>query len=128
MTALDRLIPNTQLLEIDQVDVPAPAVRVWELVRHGDLGNSPSIRVLFRMRALASAVSRISRSRIRIDGMRSSPERPGFQVLADDPPNEVAVGAIGKVWKPDIPFVHVGDDVAFSGFSEPGFVKVAWAI
>ena len=65
---------------------------------------------------------------LRLDQMRSSPERPGFQVLADDPPNEVAVGAIGKVWKLDIPFVHVADDLAFSRFSEPGFVKVAWCV
>jgi len=128
MTALDTLIPNTQLLEIDQVDVSAPAAQVWDLVRQGDLGNAPTIRALFWLRVLASREARIGSSRIRIDAMRSSPERPGFQMLAEDPPREFAVGAIGKVWKLDIPFVHVADADAFALFSEPGFVKVAWAI
>jgi hypothetical protein len=128
MTALHRLIPNPQLLEIDSVDVAAPASRVWDIVRDGDLASSTPIRALFRLRVLASRDAQSTPLALRIDGMRSSPERPGFQILADDPPNEVAVGAIGKVWKLDIPFVHVADDLAYSQFSEPGFVKVAWAI
>lgn len=28
----------------------------------------------------------------------------------------------------DIPFVHVGDDGAFAAFSQPGYIKVAWAL
>ena len=45
-------------------------------------------------------------------------ERPGFQVLADEPPREVVVGAIGRVWEADIPFVHVVDAEAFAAFTE----------
>src|SRR4029079_6503179 len=41
---------------------------------------------------------------------------------------EVAVGAIGKVWKPEIPFVHVADAAAFAAFAAPDYVRVAWAI
>jgi hypothetical protein len=44
-------------------------------------------------------------------------------VLVDDPPVEVAVGAIGKVWKPEIPFVHVADAAAFAAFDQPDFVR-----
>ncbi|HEX7185645.1 MAG TPA: hypothetical protein VF756_27720, partial [Thermoanaerobaculia bacterium] len=58
----------------------------------------------------------------------SSPEHPGFQILVDEPPHEVAVGAIGKVWHLEIPFVHLANAEAFSAFTEAGFVKVAWAI
>ena len=128
MTALERLIPNAQLIEIDRVEVGAPASRVWDDVRQGDLASSAPIRALFRLRTLASREAGRDSSQIRIDSLRSSPHRPGFQVLAEDPPHEVAVGAIGKVWKLDIPFVHVADDTAFASFHEPGFVKVAWAI
>jgi hypothetical protein len=80
------------------------------------------------LRVLASAEARRASATLQIDSLRSSPERPGFQVLAEQPPMEVAVGAIGKVWKLDIPFVHVADETAFATFSEPGFIKVAWAI
>ena len=55
-------------------------------------------------------------------------KQPGFQVLVDDAPHEVVVGAIGKVWQLEIPFVHVADADAFAAFSVPGFVKVAWAL
>jgi hypothetical protein len=128
MTALQRLIPDAQLVEVDRIDVAAPASRVWNEVRHANLATALSIRALFRLRLLASAEARRGAATFQIDDLRSSPERPGFQVLAEEAPTEVAVGAIGKVWKLDIPFVHVADGTAFAEFSDPGFIKVAWAI
>ena len=44
----------------------------------------------------------------------------------DDPPREVAVGAIGKVWRLDIPFLHMAGADEYARFTEQGFVKVAW--
>jgi hypothetical protein len=66
--------------------------------------------------------------RLRLDDLVSTPDHPGFQILAEDPPHEIAVGAIGKVWHLDIPFVHVADAEAFAAFAEPDYAKVAWAI
>jgi hypothetical protein len=63
-----------------------------------------------------------------VDALRSSPEAPGFQLLAEEPGREFAVGAIGKVWRTEIPFVHPGNAEDFLTFAEPGHVKVAWAI
>lgn len=60
--------------------------------------------------------------------MRSTPDKPGFHMYFDQPPHELAVGAIGKVWQGSIPFVHVSDAFAFAQFDEADFVKVAWAI
>jgi hypothetical protein len=57
----------------------------------------------------------------------SAPEHPGFGILADEPPRTLVVGAIGKVWKSRIPFLHVAPD-AYAAFSEPDWVKVAWSI
>lgn len=130
MTALDRLIPNPRLREIDTVDLAGSASQVWSRVRHGDLARSPAIRALFRIRTLPSRASANggTRSALAIDQLTSSPRAPGFQILADNPPREVAIGAIGKVWHLDIPFVHVGDAKEYGAFSEPGFIKVAWAL
>ena len=50
MSSLDRLIPGPRLLEIDRIDLSAPAATVWQLVRHGALDQS---RV--RPRAVCSA-------------------------------------------------------------------------
>ena len=128
MTALQRLIPLPHLLEIDRIDVDAPATQVWDYLRQGELARALPIRALFTLRTLASRNAEGASPTIRIDSLRSTLEHPGFQILVDEPPHEVAVGAIGKVWRLDIPFVHVGDDRAFTAFSEPDFIKVAWAI
>jgi hypothetical protein len=126
---LDQLIPAPRLLEVDCADLAAPAERVWELVRHGELARSPLIRALFAVRSLPEVLrGKHENASVRIDDLRSSPERPGFQVFFDDPPHEFAVGAIGKVWQPEIPFVHVLDGASYSAFDASGFVKVAWAV
>jgi hypothetical protein len=123
VTALDRLIPKPRLVEVDRLDLDAPISQVWERVRHGDLMPSPWIRALFAVRTRGRA-----KTALRVADMVSSGEEPGFQVLVDEPPRTFAVGAIGKVWKPDIPFVHVADAAAFAAFDRRGFAKVAWAI
>jgi hypothetical protein len=130
MTILDTLMPRPRLVEIARADLAAPADVVWARVRHGDLPQSGPIRALFALRALAGGWQPSARPApaIRLDAMTSSPERPGFQVLAETPGTEVAVGAIGQVWKPAIPFVHVADAAGFAAFAVPAFVKVAWAI
>ena len=130
MTALDRLITSPRLIEITAVDLSEPPACVWQLVRHGNLPHSPVVRALFALRTLVSRANNGGggAAPVRLDSMTSSPERPGFQILADDPPREVVVGAIGKVWRLNIPFVHVRDAEGYARFAEPGYVKVAWAI
>lgn len=130
MTALERLIPTPYRIEIDRVDLCAPPARVWEAVRHGDLGRGAFVRALFALRTLPSrlAGSLTSAPILSLDQLASTTERPGFGVLWEDEPHEVAVGAIGKVWLSDIPFVHVSEVDAFAAFDDPGYAKVAWAI
>ena len=133
MTGLDRVIPAPALLEVDVVDLAISPARAWEILRHGDLGSSALVRALFAVRTWPDRLAgRAGHSEegaaLRIDDLVSSAERPGFQVLVDHPGREVVVGAIGKVWHLEIPFVHATDADAFDQFSEPGFIKVAWAI
>jgi hypothetical protein len=130
MSALDSLVPLPRKREVDHVDLTTPIAQVWEHVRHADLGDSPLVRALFALRTLPARVrgEAVPPGRLSVDDLRSSPTQPGFQVLADDPPHEVAVAAIGKVWQLEIPFVHVPDAAAYAAFDEPGWVKVAWSI
>lgn len=126
---LDRLIPTPRLIELDHVDLAAPPERVWQLVRHADLARSPLIHALFELRTLPERLSgRHQPTTLRVDDLRSSPEQPGFQLLGEQAPLGFAVGAIGKVWHGEIPFVHVVDAAEYAAFSEPDFVKVAWAV
>lgn len=132
MSGLDRVIPAPALLEVDEIDLALPPARAWELLRHGELGGSPLVHALFAVRTLADRLARNTpEPALRIDALASTPTRPGFQVLVEEsrePHHEVVVGAIGKVWHLEIPFVHTDDAESFRSFSEPGFVKVAWAL
>jgi hypothetical protein len=126
---LDSIIPTPRLLEIDRVELAAPPEQVWQLLRHGDFASSPLVRALFALRAVPDRLrGKHVGARLRLDDLQSSPAQPGFQILAEEQPLQVVVGAIGKVWRPEIPFVHVENSTEFAAFRDPGFVKVAWAI
>jgi uncharacterized protein with HEPN domain len=127
---LEQLLPTPRKLEVDSVDLDAPPAVVWNHIRHGDLGDSPFVRALFALRTLPSRLGRshVEPTSLRIDDFRSTPERPGFQLLGEEPLRELTVGAIGKVWQPNIPFVHVDGPSAYASFAEPGWIKVAWAL
>jgi len=134
--ALEALIPSPRLLEIEHVDIAIPPERAWALVRHRDFGHLPFVHALFAIRTLPSKIrhladdekSEADELHLSIDELLSTPERPGFQILAETDQHEVVVGAIGKVWHLDIPFVHVASADEYARFREPGFVKVAWAL
>jgi hypothetical protein len=128
MTALDLVLPTPRKLELTAVELALPEAEAWALVRHGDLAYSRLVKALFAIRTLPSRVTgTVDEVQLRIDALTSTPERPGFQILVDDP-REVVVSAIGQVWQLDIPFVHVADAAAYASFSESGWVKVAWAL
>ncbi len=130
MTLLDGLLPSPRLVEVHHADVDADPARAWEAVRYGDLADTPAVRGLFRLRTLVERLGGGATAplALRIDDMRSTIEAPGFQRLAEARGAEVAVGAIGKVWRLRIPFVHVRDADAYARFEAVGFAKVAWAI
>jgi hypothetical protein len=129
MSLLDLLIPEPKLVEVDSVELGVDAVRAWNAVRGLDLAGSPLARALFAIRTLPDRLrGKKPRLRIRLDDLMSTVDQPGFQILGEDAPHEIAVGAIGKVWRPSIPFVHVPHADSFARFSAPGYVKVAWAL
>jgi hypothetical protein len=128
MSALDGLIPDPQRLELDGVDVAAPPEQAWRMVRHGDLARSPIVRALFSVRTIPGRLrgEEVQPTAMRIDDIVGS-DKPGFRLLAESE-REVAVGAIGKVWELDIPFVDASSGEEFLRFEEPGYAKVAWAL
>ncbi|NOU26365.1 MAG: hypothetical protein HOO96_00540 [Polyangiaceae bacterium] len=131
MSALDTVLPMPRLLEIDHVDLAIPAARAWDILRNTDLAHHALlVRALFAIRTLPDRLDGTAKGPValRISDLTSSISAPGFQVLSEHPGREVVVGAIGKVWHLEIPFVHVGSAEAFTAFATPGFAKVAWAL
>ncbi|HSF14287.1 MAG TPA: hypothetical protein VLK65_01895 [Vicinamibacteria bacterium] len=128
MSALHNLIPEPDRVEIDRVDVAVDADRAWEVVRHGNLARSALIRALFALRTLPTRLrgGAVDPVCMRIDDIVGQ-SRPGFRLLAESE-TEVVIGAVGKVWELDIPFVDIQTSDDFARFDEPGFTKVAWAL
>lgn len=126
---LDELIGAPRLVEVDGVDVAVGPEVAWERVRHGDLGSSPLVRALFAVRTLPDRLAgrETDGPRLRIDDIAAN-EQPGFRILAEEPGREIALGAIGEVWKASIPFVDVSSAARFASFAEPGYARVAWAL
>lgn len=128
MTALDRVLPTPRKLELSSVELALTPERAWELVRHEDLARSSLVKALIALRTLPSRFAgTVEKVELRLDAIASSAEHPGFQILIDEP-REVVVGAIGKVWQLDIPFVHVDGPAGYAAFHQTGWVKVAWAL
>jgi hypothetical protein len=129
MTALDELLPEPRLLEIDHVDVGIASDLAWQIVRHADLGRSALVRALFAIRTLPDTLAgrAAPAHAMHIEDITSR-ERPGFRILAEERGREIVVGAIGRVWEPNIPYVEIDSGAAFAHFREPGYVKIAWAL
>jgi hypothetical protein len=66
---------------------------------------------------------------------RQRPPRPflqqaldlGWVVLAEEPGQGMALGAVTRPWESDVRFEGVAPE-RFRGFSEPRYVKIAWTL
>lgn len=103
-----------------EIEVDAPATATYRAARELDLGTSVPILALFALRGLPHLLTgkaRPSRS-ITFETFLQA----GFTILAERPPRELVIGAIGRFWRPDSGFVRVGP-VGFRSFDEPGYAK-----
>ena len=125
---LELFLPDPRLVESDHVDVGASQERAYLAFRHYDASRSPLIRTLFNLRTLPDRLlgHEVAPPRLDVDAIGGNPA-PGFRILADEPGHLVTIGAIGKVWIPEIPFVDVPKE-QFAAFSEPGYAKVVWEL
>jgi len=127
-STLDRFIPAPRLRETDHVDVRATLGRAWQATRNLDAARAPAIRALFALRTLPARLSggHADTQRMRIEDITSSMH--GFRVLDERPGTSIAIGAIGKVWQPDIEYADLATAIDFAAFAEPGWAKVAWEL
>jgi len=109
------------LIEADLVDVgkrrPLVAVLgavrilpeiVWQLL-HGERPNGTPDRLTLR------------------DTTKLPMRGGGWVLLGERPQEEIALGLVGKFWRPVIEYAEV-DAAAFKDFAEPGFAKTIYAL
>ena len=129
LSPLDRFLPDWRLRQVDRVDVAADPKTAWKAVRGLDFFQLSFVKGLFWTRTLPDRLLGRGRKmppRMTIDDIFRIPE-PGFRLLAEEKGREVALGAIGKVWKFQIPFLEIPAS-KWGAFHRPGYVKVAWSV
>src|SRR5687767_13788933 len=117
---IDRFMPRFDVSERHERRVDAPPDVVFEITRNVDLSRSPITALLFGIRRIPQLITgnAVSISKMTLDSLIDY----GFVVLADEPGEEIVLGAIGTFWKPT---GGMRPTVAeeFTGFTEPGFAK-----
>jgi hypothetical protein len=52
----------------------------------------------------------------------------GWILLCERPADEIALGLVGKFWRPVIEFARIGTADEFRAFGEPGFAKTVYSL
>jgi hypothetical protein len=128
MTALDDLIPEPRLCEVDAARVGMPAMQAFAVAHDFDLSRVPLARVVFWLRTLPERMHRnASTPPLRLQLRDIGRSETGFRVLVDAP-DRLVVGAIGRFWEPDMTFAPLHDAGEFARFAEPGWGKLVWEL
>ena len=124
---LDRFLPNPEVDEYHQIKLRAPAAITLAAAKETDLQSAPLVKAIFWLRAVPTL-------------LRGAPFRPqgsrgivaetlglGWGVLAEEPDQEIVVGAYTQRWHEQVTF-HPLSPEQFAGFNQPGYVKIAWTM
>jgi hypothetical protein len=136
----DTLMPAYDVSDSVGVVVEGTTGATWEALMDVDLievgRQRPIVGMLGALRALPEIAGQL------IHGERpvKPPDRltlramteidlgdGGWVLLGERPGEEIALGLVGKFWRPVIEFASVEAD-AFPGFCEPGFAKTIYAL
>ncbi|HEY4490840.1 MAG TPA: hypothetical protein VI958_02525, partial [Acidobacteriota bacterium] len=118
--SLDSYLPNYFLREIHYLAVRTTPAETYDAVCSFDMATVPWIAGLFRLRTVLDKQKPERFTLTLHDAYRNG----GFIRLDEKAGEELTVGAIGKIWRPSIPFERVVPE-EYSEFHKPGFAKVA---
>lgn len=126
---LHTLIPLPRRRELDHVDLAAPPLEVWDALHDGRMVWPSLVRALQRARARSLPGERGRRQpRLALGELRSTPEHPGLQLLAEVPGREITLGAIAAMRVFTFELLPVADLETFARSNDAGFVRLVWSI
>lgn len=122
---LEQFMPVCDIVERHHIDVAAPADVTFTAACETDFRQSPAVRAIFKAREkiLGSEPGVTAQPH----GLLALTKSIGWGVLAEVPGREVVMGAVTKPWEANVVFRPLPAD-EFAGFSEPGYVKIAWTL
>jgi hypothetical protein len=121
---LDRFMPVWHFAEYHQTIVKAPPGTVFRAVLEAELGRSPLVSLLFRLREIPWRLSRRDFSTKGLGSTLADLIELGFLPLAEEAPREFVFGLVGRFWTINNILVRIESD-EFVSFDRPGYAKVA---
>jgi hypothetical protein len=137
---VDEFLPDYDVSDEIGTVVDADVPTTWRTLTEADLidvgRRRPLVAVLGAVRILPELVWQLLHGE-RPTGaperltLRDTTELPmsggGWILLGERPEEEIALGMVGRFWRPVIQYANV-DAGSFEAFSEPGFAKAVYAI
>jgi hypothetical protein len=137
---VDDYLPVYDVSDSVATIVDADVARTWDALMQVDLlevgRQRPIVALLGALRALPEIVNRVLHgeaptpppAHLRLRDITQLPlGEGGWVLLGERPRNEIALGLVGKFWRPVITFAKVTPE-GFRDFSEPGFAKTVYAL
>lgn len=137
---VDDFLPIYDVSDSLATVVNADVARTWNALMEVDLidvgRRRPMVGVLGALRALPEIVSHLlhgeapaaAPKQLRLHDLAHLPAGDGgWVLLGERPQDEIAMGLVGKFWRPVIAFANVTPE-NFAGFSEPGYAKTIYSL
>lgn len=138
---VDDFMPVYDVSDAVATTVEADLPMTWAALMDVDLidvgRKRPLVAVLGALRILPDIVSHLLHGeppprqpeRLRLRDLPSIPlDEGGWVLLGVREQEEIALGLIGKFWRPVIDFARVSSAEEFRAFAEPGFAKTIFAL
>jgi hypothetical protein len=136
----DEFLPTYDVSDSVAVMVDADAAATWDALMCVDLVDvgrrRPLVGVLGALRMLPELASHLlhgelppaAPEQLSLRDMTTGPASQGGWILLGERPGEaLALGLVGRFWRPVIAFAEVGRD-GFRDFDEPGYAKTVYEL
>lgn len=137
----EELLPEFDVSDSVARAVAADAGAAWEALLAVDLIELGRRRPLVAVLGAIRAAPEIARRLLRREGLPPRPDAltlrsmaaadgatgGDWTLLAERPGRAIALGLVGRFWKPVIEYRRVGAD-AFAAFDEPGWAKTVYSL
>jgi hypothetical protein len=137
---VDDFLPEYDVSDSVATVVDADLATTWDALMNVDLidvgRKRPLVGILGAIRILPDIVSHILHGEppkrppeyLRLHDITKLPlDNGGWVLLGERPRDEIALGLVGKFWRPVIEFAKVPTD-RFREFAEPGFAKTIYSL
>ncbi|MBP6561981.1 MAG: hypothetical protein KA214_00740 [Neisseriaceae bacterium] len=121
MSLIDYYAPRFQFRETHKIHIFAPEAKIMNAILTHEATHDPLIQKMLSLRALPDRLWQKM-------GFQPNDEPPfgmdTFTVLGQDHHKELALGLIGKFWRPDFGLIRPGSAAAFHAFDKKGVAKL----